>query len=200
MTGDEMNSDARARETADLDWLAFQYIAGELTDEQTRAFEGRLASDQEACEAVAAAVELSEITALVEKCPAYRVTAKPTPHVPVTASSPLSWARSLAWMGCGAVACLLVVALAQRAGPPERLAENDLDQGPARQVADGSPELALVWAQARSDGAIEFSAEPADAVLPADALLQGESANEISTPSWMITAVAGLGGQIPDLE
>ena len=42
----------------DLDWLAYEYAAGELSDSQCAAFEERLAIDQSAREAVAAAVEL----------------------------------------------------------------------------------------------------------------------------------------------
>ena len=37
----------------DLDWLAFQYVAGELSPAETVAFEDRLACDRHACEAVA---------------------------------------------------------------------------------------------------------------------------------------------------
>jgi len=47
----------------DLDWLAFQYAAGELDGDELSAFELRLATDLDACEALAKAVTLGEVVA-----------------------------------------------------------------------------------------------------------------------------------------
>jgi hypothetical protein len=51
----------------DLEWLAFQYAAGELQGAEVDAFELRLASDLAACEALAAAVMLCHAVAVCEQ-------------------------------------------------------------------------------------------------------------------------------------
>lgn len=43
----------------DLEWLAFRYVAAELTTDERTAFEARLANDRAACEAVGRQVELA---------------------------------------------------------------------------------------------------------------------------------------------
>ena len=50
----------------DIDWLAFQYLTGDLPDDAVARFESSLASDQPAREALARAVELTQAVALVE--------------------------------------------------------------------------------------------------------------------------------------
>lgn len=52
---------------SDLEWLAFQYAAGELQGAELDAFELRLASDLAACEALAAAVMLCQAVAVCEQ-------------------------------------------------------------------------------------------------------------------------------------
>ncbi len=56
-----------------LDWLAFQYISEELTDEEVLAFEDQLAEDQDAREAVARAVELTHTVSAVSRIDEHRV-------------------------------------------------------------------------------------------------------------------------------
>ena len=48
----------------ELAWQAFRYIAGEMTRDEHERFAERLAEDQDAREAVAAAVEVSQATAI----------------------------------------------------------------------------------------------------------------------------------------
>lgn len=50
----------------DLNWLAFCYVAGELSAAESLAFEDRLARDEAACEAVALAAKLN--LAVVAAC------------------------------------------------------------------------------------------------------------------------------------
>ena len=45
----------------DLDWLAFLYVADELSAEEKSSFEERLADDPQACAAVAQAIEISQL-------------------------------------------------------------------------------------------------------------------------------------------
>jgi len=51
-------------EQDDLNWLAFRYVAGELDDAETQAFEARLETDQPAREAVAQSVALTQSVAI----------------------------------------------------------------------------------------------------------------------------------------
>ncbi len=69
---------AQRRET-DLNWTAFQYVAGGLDEAERRAFEQRLDEDQLAREAVAAAVEIVGAVRLVapEPTPVFRLPAQP---------------------------------------------------------------------------------------------------------------------------
>lgn len=60
----------------DLDWQAFLYVSGEMSADESQAFEMRLADDQAAREAVAAAVE---IATAVSNASAVCVAAAPVP-------------------------------------------------------------------------------------------------------------------------
>lgn len=185
----------------ELDWLAFQYIAGELNEGESSEFESRLATDQDACEAVAKAVELAEVTSMAERGPVVEVRL-PRP-------SNADWARRVTWMVCGAAACLLLLVIAQHIeskGPAAiasvesagelRDAEQIAPVG--RRIPEGSPELALAWVHARSN---TTTVELADASgLPVDELvLDVTGLSEITAPTWMVAALEGLSVQ-PDAE
>lgn len=58
--------------TADLDWIAFRYLAGELSETDRLAFDERLAIDQDAREALSAAVELAQVIQLTGVTPSRR--------------------------------------------------------------------------------------------------------------------------------
>ena len=199
------------KDGSELDWQAFQYIAGELNAADTERFEARLAIDQAAREAVAAAVELSEIAAITEYQPIERVT---TPSASYT-----HWSRSLAWLGWGAAACLLVVAFVQQTGTSpwhsgHRLSENTLAEddptnpssgvGATAARAHGAPDLALVWVHTRASIAAENRLEEdRTGVVEADEdELQERRLEEagISAPSWMVTAVAGMDADMSEGE
>jgi hypothetical protein len=102
-----------------LQATALRYAAGDLTASEAAAFEARLATDQDARDALAEAVRLSA-AAVGQPPPAPRpslralVRARLRPHG--------SRGHPLAWVGLGAVAvaaCTLVgLSLADRAGPP----------------------------------------------------------------------------------
>lgn len=84
----------------DLDWLAFCYVAGELSDDEQSDWEARLSTDQRAREAVAEAVKLTtQLSAAVlpgvaPLAPARRRTA---------------WWERLGWIAVGAAASLLLM-------------------------------------------------------------------------------------------
>src|SRR5688500_9090345 len=116
-----MNPGEMNPEQTDLQWLAFQYIAGELSEGDMAEFEARLGSDQVAREAVAEAVELAELTALAENRSGEVLT------VPVANTSKSTWSQ-FAWMACGAALCLLVVLFVQPMGLMNLVSVTDPNQ------------------------------------------------------------------------
>lgn len=193
--------------SADLAWCAFQYVAGELGHEETAAFEQRLSEDQTAREAVAQAVELSESLAQ-----AYR---HPLSVVANHRSS--SWLRQLTWMSIGAAACLLAMITWSQTGRPASVAT-------AFPAGEDTSALALVWAHASEelrslDGEIvadqlagndkpnhdlpdqdlmdpEGNAPRAGDTDSPPGPADGDEGRPFEAPSWMVTAVEGLCGEL----
>ncbi len=82
----------------ELDWTAFCYLAGELTAAEAAAFEALLAEEQPAREALARAVELTQVVAAAES--------QGAPAVVTKRALQSSWQTRLAWMAIGGVASL----------------------------------------------------------------------------------------------
>jgi len=197
----------------DLDWLAFCYIADELSRDEADAFETRLAHDQEAREAVARAVEL---TRAVAAAGAER-RKRPEP----ASRAPGVWRRMglagrLAWAAAAAAACLAAVLAYQHyrgstpiAGPSQEVpGEGEIESPGSR-----PRELAVLWSRTREELAAlqldgwatdlpeqdEVSDEPPllppeDQVADDDRLDEDLLAANVP-PSWMLAAVrAGSGG------
>jgi hypothetical protein len=169
----EMNT-----ERHELDWSAFCYAAGEMNEAEAAAFELRLSDDQSAREALARAVELTQVVASAESL---------QPMVAVRSPSS-QWSRRLGWMAIGSAASLLVALLWSGAGPwfagSWRGGET---------VASGEQtRLADAWSQTRqelADGESELwypkHASDSDAVIPTIEADELDSA----TPAWLTAAV-----------
>lgn len=138
---------------SDREWLAFRYIAGELSGDETAAFEAELESSQAAREAVARAVELSQAVAIAESQEVELVKAA-SKH-----SRRKSWIFGIGWIAAGAVAASVAGAVwwnmpksqqeksniaeswaAMRAvDPPAPAGEVPAELGPALDAADTAP-------------------------------------------------------------
>ena len=99
-----------------LDWLAFRYIAGEMTVAESTVFEERLESDQAAREAVAAAVELVGALAACDPADQVEVEIGTRSGDPVGLAGPRStvrpsWRVMASWAVGGAIACLALAAV-----------------------------------------------------------------------------------------
>jgi anti-sigma-K factor RskA len=162
---------------SELDWLAFCYAAGDLSGEEAAQFETRLADDQTAREALARAVELSQVVAAVEAQSEFLVT-------PV-ARIRSDWHTRLSWMAIGGVASLLIALLwSGVVGPTWRR----LDAGNRQQ-------LALAWNMTRTEMA---EVKEAGVWLPTvmgemddDSVVEA-SIEEVAveeSPSWLTAAV-----------
>ena len=163
---------------SDLDWLAFRYIANELTADEHEAFELRLADDAAACEALARAVELTDTIHAAETL------------APVASSPPAAlWRARLSWLAAGATAAAVLIAVS--IALPKYLASPEV-------AARVSTDLAVAWSKTLPvvpQGAMHLPLEVAGPPAPAvdDAAAAGESLTaEDLPPSWMLAAVRGL--------
>jgi hypothetical protein len=160
--------------SADLDWLAFQYVSDELSSEEAARFEERLADDQAAREAVAGAMLLVQAVAagatLVSPAATHR-----------------SWLQPAAWAGIGAAACLALV-FVLRSPPRDEVQPVAVQPPPVSELS--SAELALVWAQSNALA----EAMMADVLADDDTSLATESRDadrDFVVPAWMLEALSG---------
>jgi hypothetical protein len=165
-------SEFEKQSVADREWLAFRYIAGELTDEELASFEAELESSQVAREAVARAVDLSQAIAIAESHQVELVEAASR----VVARK--SWIYGIGWMGAGAAAASVVGAVWW----------NMQEQKSAKS------ELAEIWISVKATEpippAVEKLADPRSMVEVAEADV---------APSWMTAGVISLsGGKVED--
>jgi hypothetical protein len=160
----------------DLDWSAFCYLADEMSPAEAAAFEDRLATDQPAREALAKAVELTQLIAAADSSPAALVS-PPRRH---TAGS----RQRLTWIALAGLACSVLVALCSSAFIHR-----------ARQA-----QLAAAWSETQTQ--MQAAAEPDVWALgtqsPPDLEDELVATSDISvdevmveTPSWLDAAVAG---------
>ncbi len=174
----------------DLDWTAFCYAAGELDAAAAERFEGRLAGEQTAREALARAIELTQaVSAAESQSRGYVVTP--------AARQQNKWTARLSWMAVGGLASLLLAVLWSGSLSPDQ--PTPTASRPA--VAAG---LAVAWTQTRAE--IASAKEAGDwPVFPAaapdsdeDSLSRGDDLVLEETPSWMTAAVIGLAGMTPE--
>jgi len=174
----------------ELDWLAFCYAAGELDAAQAEQFEVRLADDQSAREALARAVELTQIVAAAES--------QSTSCVMPAAQRTTAWQARVSWMAVGGLAAALLAMLwSGVVGPTWRTAQRSL-RAPAQQ------QLASAWYATRADinsakesGVWFVSATASDTDdLWTEASLNDD--NDDEAPSWLTAAVFSRSAETPD--
>jgi hypothetical protein len=180
-----------------LDWSAFCYAAGELSPAEVERFEARLADDQQAREALARAVELTQAVVAAEsqadKYQADKFVVPAGRHV-------ADWGTRLSWMAIGGLASLVIalVGSGMIGGSSSMLAS----RGPsAKQIA-----LATAWSQTRA----EIAQAKEDGLWLPPTFTLGDADEELlalndtndespmgETPSWMTAAVFGLASESP---
>jgi ferric-dicitrate binding protein FerR (iron transport regulator) len=167
-------SDFQEQSESDRDWLAFRYIAGELSATEGAAFEAELESSQAAREAVARAVELSQVVTLAE-----------SQEVELVESASRNVGRrkslvyGLGWFGAGAVAASVAGFVWWNSQAPK----------------SGTSELAEIWTQSR---AIEPSVPDVSTIEHSPVL---DSAEPATAPSWMMAGVISQGGgKVDDVD
>ena len=165
MSGIQIQSDN------DREWLAFRYIAGELTGDDAAAFEAELETSQVTREAAARAVELTQAIAIAESHEIELV------ELAARTSRRKSWVYGIGWIGAGAAAASVAGAVWWNM------------QGPTM----GTPELAEIWTQTR---AVEPMLPTMDESAESGPVLDAEP--DVA-PSWMTAGVISLsGGKVED--
>ncbi len=179
-----------------LDWLAFQYIADEMATEDRATFEHRLADDQAAREAVARAVELTQAL-LADQCEKVLLSSDPIRSSSAAEIRDRARARRrLTWLGLSLAMCfLLLIGSGFFTGRftggvgliDQPRAESDMGN------AVETSQLAIAWSNARVelDVADEEPFADPDGDFGTDA---------VSTPDWMLAAVAGLAEKMDETE
>jgi hypothetical protein len=178
---------------ADLDWLAYQYVAGEMCAADYEAFEERLAADQSARQAVATAVEL------IAACQA-GLGARPVIK-PAATSPRRRTAFRLAVLSAGLAASLTIAWLGQfqgRGSDPGLADRDSIDRGSSwvGSESSGGPQLALMWADLGENltaetaplGDVPLEAPEANGVSNGTAA-SGED-NDLAAPDWLMAALS----------
>lgn len=157
-------------------WLAMQYVLGELSETEQQAFEDRLAGDLAACEAVtrASRLLLTAREALVQSQPAPALVAPAVPVLvaPATPIKPQhnSWLVVIVSSAAVALLCLLGLQTPTKTADVARLTGRD----PA------AAELVSLW----HSGMSVADSESDDLDELADA------AGDVAVPGWMLAAVS----------
>lgn len=165
----------------ELNWLAFRYVAGELTGEEAASFETRLANDLSVCEAVAAVSELTistQATLLSERLETARRTEDPRPWT----------ARVRSWVAVGSTVLALGWLFLLLGDGSDRAARKTADS-PTRNQSQSAADLIAHWSRY---GETEFSDE-----FPEIAPTELTEPDDPDIPGWMIAAVSLENAETP---
>ncbi len=186
-------------EAHNLHWQAFQYICGDLSPDESVAFEQILTTDQSAREAVAVAVELTQAVSAAKR---------PDIALPIRRSTETSDKNSrrwiaAGWMTVGAAVCLAVLfainGLNSKA-PSEQIAKPNLRSITGEQART----LALRWSEFQSsefqtaadqDG-LTFLGDVGQGLATADSTTNElgdhsiDLGDEDAAPAWLLSAVS----------
>ncbi len=150
----------------DLVWLANGYVTGELSADETVAFESRMKTDVVACDAVARAMELNLAIAAAFD----RQTSQPVVRRIQETASPARWSGvTLTALAASAVAAASVALMIGRSGSTT----NEF----ARK--DGTERIVAAWA----------SGEAARNNTDDDDLVDATDDNDLDPPDWMLAAL-----------
>jgi len=203
-----MNDPGNASNFTETDWVAFEYLTGELSANAVAQFEARLQDDQSARESLARVVQITQAVAIIES-----TVDKATERVASPSRQASSvWAAPAVWLSAVALACVVFV-LCWNPGTPlptlnsghQPVATNDrgtLDSGElaAHWVDNGLWDDAGLWgengeflvtAEIVGDGeGVELAGdEPSSQSFGAS---DGEvNVEPLRAPSWMVVALGG---------
>ncbi len=161
-----------------LNWLAVQYVLGELSESELLAFEERLAVDLVACEAVAEAARLTltlQVAAadspVVAACTTNSPRVLPDATVHSSKTTPRGSWLVLAGATTAAAALLAAMSFGPAISPSTQLARVDRS----------ASELVSLWRA--GSAAAELNIDDAEVELV-------ESRSEVAVPDWLFAAVS----------
>ena len=155
-----------------LNWLAVQYVLGELPESEMFAFEERLASDSTACEAVAAATRLT----LTLQAAMTDVVTVAAPQVATPSVRPAQTTPRGSWLAlAGATTAAAGLLAAMSLGP------NGPRQDQLVRVDRSASELVSLWRT--GSAAAETDADEADVEV-------AETSHDVAVPNWLFAAVS----------
>jgi anti-sigma factor RsiW len=162
-----------------LDWQAFLYIAGELSEAERAEFESVLGTDPRVCEAVARQVELTGAVAA-----AFEPVVSPQAAANRTVSrSGLLWRISIGLAACVAIVASVLYSLNGKSGANPEVPVAETSAAAAEQLATAWSHTVDHWPL--TDDAIAATAET-------DTAPAAEGIAEVATPDWMGIAIEGL--------
>jgi anti-sigma factor RsiW len=196
------NHETHGGSRSDLDWLAFQYIAGELSVDDEEQFEARLSTEPAVGEAVARVVALGEAV-----CRTFAdATSESTPDCPAIRST-ASGSRELAIQpGFGAkfsvltATCVIVAALliSFRGNNAEWSGATTVTQATPAETMEGSPQVGVTPSEHKSlllqtwtDARESIAALDGDVLTEIAAIELAEPRADLDgdVPDWMFVAV-----------
>lgn len=197
-----------ASQAGGTDWLAFRYVANEMSHDERQRFEERLSDDQAAREAVASAVELTQTIASIETVEhAVELSAR-------NVFQNRRWQRAT-WTAAAMAGCLAVVLGWQLVGQLLKGNPSQRSGISHRRAASGSDsdKLAQAWLDTAGETFVFLPAEAAageTGSLTRSADLEGLAPPEVSTsildskdleaPDWMMAAVSGMSVEMSETE
>ncbi|WP_298868293.1 hypothetical protein [uncultured Gimesia sp.] len=185
----DLSNNSSKFNTDDLDWLAFQYISNELSEQESEAFEELLAQKQVAREALAGATKLVAGLKSIE--------CVPTVQTPVLTSKQSTFNASLespfrsqhwALVSCAAVILLVTTFLLTKPGSRETSLAYT---GPTEPTQEDLEHVLDLWFEASEESNITISlnsnSDSMDLIDQQNVLADNQT---LEIPDWLYTAVS----------
>jgi len=166
------------KQTQDIDWIAWQYVTGDLSQDEANRFESRMADDEACCVALSRAVELVELT----------LRARPLEPVVLATTSPIRQASRLWWPAVAAV-CVICLALFRSFLMTPSSEPKVAAPAKAAQETPADAELAIAWSQMADPEPPGMSEESTDEGMQVESQ---DSERESVDPSWVMVAISGI--------
>ncbi|MFK7779294.1 MAG: hypothetical protein QM501_14405, partial [Gimesia sp.] len=174
----------------DLDWVAFQYLSNELSEQEAEAFEELLAQKQEAREALATATQLLAGLKSIEALPTIKTPSMTSKQVALE-TSPVSSFRSQQWaiVSCAAIVLLVTTVLLTKPVsdelPRSQIVQTEPSQEDLEHVLD-------LWSESAEETSImisslNFSSDSTDLIDQQNILAENQP---LEIPDWLYTAVS----------
>jgi len=183
----------------DLDLLAFQYLTNELSDCDYESFERQMEHDQEAREALARVVQITQTLGAVQRsCPITPASISPPVLQPAVRWQRATWA-------IGAIAACLALLLGYQTwqNSNTNTDRSVTSNSTATRNAD-SPQLAFAWLEAVDELAISGDETVVGSPLESEEVAADErfedESSQYDAPDWMLAAISGLSGKNADSE